>query len=281
MPTPATGLIEAGDRVWLVPADGEGGPDAGHLVVAGGEPTRVKGLGVVDLGNLVDHPWGTTLRVGQKTLVPLPPLPVDAMRAAERGPQIVRPQDAARILLECGVRPGTRVLEVGSGSGVLTVALAGAVGSGGRVVSLDHRKEHQEVARRNVETAGYGDRVEFVVGQAEAPPEELLERAEEAPFDALVLDVPNPDEAVPKLAPALAVGGALSAYVPTVRQVEKLRGVLAEGPWTAVRTLEQLERVWHVGDRGSRPEFDMLGHTGFLTFARRTRGRNAEAADAA
>ncbi|HTW55408.1 MAG TPA: hypothetical protein VMG36_03045 [Thermoplasmata archaeon] len=37
----------------------------------------------------------------------------------------------------------------------------------------------------------------------------------------------------------------------------------------AVRAVELLERPIHVGDGGTRPEFEMLGHTGFLASGRR------------
>lgn len=255
--------IQAGDPVLLVEADG-----SLHLVRADGDIEKVRGLGVFNPSELVDHPWGQGLNVGQRRVVPLAPAPVDAMRTAERGPQIVQPKDAARIVLECGVGPGTEVLEVGSGSGVLTVALAAAVGPEGRIVSLDHRADHQDLARRNLERIDLADRVTFVEGKAEDPPDLDV-------FDALVLDVPNAAEAVPALSEHLRVGGTLGAYLPTVRQVEALRAVLAEGPWIGARTLELIERTWHIGDRGSRPDHDMLGHTAFLTFTRRTADGNA------
>lgn len=257
--------VREGDAVLLLEPDGDL-----HLVEARGEVRKVPGLGVLDPSNLLGHPWGLPLRVGQRDVTPLPPLPVDRMRTAERGPQIIQPKDAARILLECGIRPGARVLEVGSGSGVLTLALAFAVGGDGRILSLDHRKEHQETARSNVERAGVAERVAFVVGKAEDPPEALALAVEaDGPFDALVTDVPNPDEAVPALGDHVRVGGAAAIYVPLISQVEAVHRVLHGGPWTRVRTVELIERSWHVGSRGSRPEFDMLGHTGFLTFARR------------
>ncbi len=41
-----------------------------------------------------------------------------------------------------------------------------------------------------------------------------------------------------------------------------------------VRTLEILERRLEV-KRGTRPAFDMLGHTGYLTFARKAEAPEA------
>ncbi len=50
--------------------------------------------------------------------------------------------------------------------------------------------------------------------------------------------------------------------------MERTHEALQEYGFFDVRTLEQLERTWTVHERGSRPDHRMLGHTGFLTFAR-------------
>lgn len=249
--------IETGDRVVLLTGDGPT-----HVVEVDGSPRKVEGLGVFNPSHLLGEPWGRPVKVGQRRVVPLAPLPIDEMRTARRGPQIIQPKDAARILLECGVGPGTRVLEVGSGSGVLTLALAASVGKDGGVVSVDHRTDHQDLARSNVQAAGWSDRVRFVAGTA-------VDLPVAGPFDVAVLDIPTPQDAVPRLVEVLPPGAAVGVYVPTVRQVETIHGALDGPAWTQVRTLELIERSWHVGDRGSRPDHRMLGHTGFLTFARR------------
>ena len=38
--------------------------------------------------------------------------------------------------------------------------------------------------------------------------------------------------------------------------------------FAGVRQLELIERAWEVKERGSRPSFEGLGHTGFLVFGR-------------
>ena len=39
--------------------------------------------------------------------------------------------------------------------------------------------------------------------------------------------------------------------------------------WEVLETLELIERKWKIEDKIMRPEFQMLGHTGFLTFCRK------------
>lgn len=48
------------------------------------------------------------------------------------------------------LRPGARVLDVGSGSGYLTHVLANLVGSEGRVVGVDHIQELVDLATNNM-----------------------------------------------------------------------------------------------------------------------------------
>ena len=68
------------------------------------------------------------------------------------------------------VRPGMRILDVGCGTGDLTLILARHVGEEGRVVGLDLTPEMLEVARGKVQASGLGGRIELVEGNALALP---------------------------------------------------------------------------------------------------------------
>ena len=46
------------------------------------------------------------------------------------------------------------------------------------------------------------------------------------------------------------------------------REALASGPWIEPRTLEVLQRTWHIEGQAVRPDHRMVAHTGFLTTAR-------------
>lgn len=253
---PRVATIQAGDRVVL--ADGEDR----RLVVAGGEPARVPGLGVLDARNLVGLAYGATYRHGTRNWRALRPGYADLAATVERKAQIVLPKDAARILWECDVRAGSLVVESGAGSGALTLALARAASPGGRVVVYEIREDFLAHARGNLERAGFSDAVEFRLGDVTRGID-----VEEA--DAVVLDLPAPWDAVPAAAKALRADGHLAAYSPLVSQVEQTVAALRASGFADIRVLEVIERTWHVGERGARPEHEMLGHTGFLTFARR------------
>lgn len=223
---------------------------------------RVPGLGVVNLSSLVGQEWGSTLRLGDVQYRLLAPRLPDRLALLERGAQIVLPKDASRIVFECGLNAGARVLEAGVGSGALTLALAHAVAPNGRVYAYDNREDHLRHGKANVAAAGLDPVVEFRVG-------DVTKRIEERGLDAVVLDLPEPDAVVPHAHAALAPSGVFAAYSPLVVQVERTVQALRSAGFVAVRALELLERGWTVHDRGSRPDTNMLAHTGFLVFGRR------------
>jgi predicted O-methyltransferase YrrM len=80
-----------------------------------------------------------------------------------------------------------RILEVGTLGGYSTIWLARALPADGRLVTLEIDPHHAEVARRNLEEAGVGDRVEVRVGPAL---DSLAALAKEriGPFDFVFID---------------------------------------------------------------------------------------------
>ncbi|MBI2076926.1 MAG: tRNA (adenine-N1)-methyltransferase [Euryarchaeota archaeon] len=249
--------IQAGDRVLLWQAEGPR-----RIVEARDDTARVPGLGVLKLGELLGKGWGAKIKLGADEYVLVKPNLRDRLLALDRGPQVILPKDASRIVLECGLHAGTRVGEAGVGSGALTLVLAHAVAPTGRVFAFDNREDHLQHARRNLKAAGLDGLVEFQVADA----------TEEFPahgLDAVVLDLPEPEKVVPKAKAALGPSGSFAAYSPLVVQVERTVEALRKHGFIDVRSLELLERSWVVHDRGSRPDTTMLAHTGFLTFARR------------
>ena len=94
----------------------------------------------------------------------------------------------------------------------------------------------------------------------------------EGGFDALVMDMPSPWEALENLDRNLRLGGRFCAYVPNVNQLESTVRSLRDKGYLEVWALENLQREMEVHAGGVRPSFEMLGHTGYLGFGR-TGGR--------
>lgn len=252
--------VRHGDRVLLLEPD----TLRTHLVVVEGSTRKERGLGVVDPTRLVGTRWGTVLSFGAKTVAVLQPTPADLAATLERKAQIILPKDASRIVYELGIDAGDWVLESGIGSGAATVALASAVGASGKVVVQELRDDFAQFARANLERAGLAGRVHIEVGDLT----QALHPAVQGPFDACLLDQPEPWKAVPNIVPVLAPGARVACYCPQVVQMEETVRTLRDAGFVGVRAMELIERLWEVKERGSRPSFDGLGHTGFLVFAR-------------
>lgn len=257
-PAPA---IQKGDRVLAFePATGER-----HLIIPDGRGTRKeRGLGIVDPDRLVGHPWGAHLQVGAKQVVLLRPTLADLAATLERKAQIILPKDASRIVFELGIGPGHRVLESGIGSGGLTLPLLWAVGPTGKVVVQELRQEFADVGRKNAERAGLAAGLEIHLGDLPMG----VAPGVKGPFDAVVLDQPEPWKGLPHLVPLLAAGCTVACYTPQVSQMEETSRTLTRLGFASVRQMELIERSWEVKERGSRPSFEGLGHTGFLVLAR-------------
>lgn len=98
----------------------------------------------------------------------------------------VSAQHAKLLSLLARMAGARHVLEIGTLAGYSTIALARAVGADGAVVTLKYDPAHAEVARRNLERAGVGDRVEIMVGAALESLPVLQQRGE--PFDLVFID---------------------------------------------------------------------------------------------
>lgn len=250
--------LRAGEPVLLRRREGDA-----FLVRLAPGPVEVEGRGVLDLGGQIGQaPGGTARWAGSEYRVVRPTL-ADLLGHLKRRAQIVTPKDAMSLLYLAGVGPGARVAEAGAGSGALTIVLAHAVGREGRVVSYDRRADFLEVARRNVENAGLASRVDLRERDV------ARDGIDVEGLDGIVLDLPEPWGVLPSARKALAIGGALATYTPTYNQLERTVRALREEGFEDVRSSELLERALHVGEGGTRPDFEMLGHTGFLTGARR------------
>jgi tRNA (adenine57-N1/adenine58-N1)-methyltransferase len=96
--------------------------------------------------------------------------------------------------------------------------------------------------------------------------------------DAVVLDIPDPWEAVENVKRMMKGGGRFCAFVPNMNQVESTVIKLRASGFVEIDALENIQRTIEVHPGGVRPSFDTLGHTGYMVFARKVMG-GAEAKD--
>lgn len=218
--------------------------------------------GILRFDDLIGQPWGSEVKTHTGAIYyMLQPSLSDIIQDLRRNTQIMYPKDIGYILVTMGIGPGIQVLEAGTGSGALTIALAWSVGPQGQVYSYDIRPEMQNLARKNVDRLGLGERVQFKL-------RDISEGFDERNLDALFLDVPNPYDYLGQVRQALKPGGRFGTILPTTNQVIKLLDALYQFEFAFIDVCEVMLRYYKpVADR-FRPTDRMVAHTGFLIFAR-------------
>ncbi|KJL21551.1 O-methyltransferase [Microbacterium azadirachtae] len=108
-----------------------------------------------------------------------------AQRAAGMPAIEVAPVSGKLLSLLVRISGARRVLEIGTLGGYSTIWMAGAVGDGGRVVTIEAEPANAAVARASIDAAGVGDRVEILVGRAA---DVLPTLADPGPFDLVFID---------------------------------------------------------------------------------------------
>lgn len=193
------------------------------------------------------------------------PLLSDFVLTMPRSATIIYPKDAAMIIGMADIYPGAYVLEAGVGSGALTLSLLRAVGSTGKVHSVERRSEFAENAKSNVERYFGQLPGQWTLEIGSLQDKDLVEK-----FDRVVLDMLAPWECVEKAADALRPGGLFLAYVATTTQLSVTAEAIKDsGFFTEPESSETIVRGWHHEGLAVRPQQRMIGHTGFLIMSRR------------
>ena len=227
--------------------------------------------GALEHDRIIGAPEGISVPTAKGTeIIVLRPTREDFILKMQRGAQIVYPKDQAMIVALADIRPGMHVVEAGAGSGALTLALLDAVGPDGTVHSVERREDHATDARRNVERFRSG-----AVDNWSLEVADVAEVLGARTAHRVILDLPEPWHVIDAAALALAPGGIVLTYLPSVPQVMQVTEALwGHGAFSDVATSETLVRGWDVDGMAVRPAHRMVAHTAFLTRARRVPTRD-------
>lgn len=254
---------QLGDLILLL------GPDGKRIILklSAGQQIHTH-LGFMTHDSLVGLVYGSLVKTQLgHPFVLLKPSTLDLVMHVKRTSQIVYPKEIGYVLLKMNIVPGARVVEAGTGSGALTLALARAVRPTGKVYSYEEREGMQANARHNLESAGVSECVEFKV-------RDIRVGFDEHEADALFLDVREPWLFLSQAHAALTGGGFFGALVPTTNQVsETLIEMERLGGWIEIEVSEILHRFYKTTAQRLRPADRMVAHTGYLLFARAVTAR--------
>ena len=256
------GHLAAGERVLLIDPK-----DRRYLLTLVTGATFHTHAGVLAHDDIIGGVEGrrVTGSTGRSFLVLRPTLS-DIVLKMPRGAQVIYPKDLGAILIAADIAPGQRILE--AGVGLRRPLHDRAAGRGVR---------RRLRAAGGLRRAGPGQRGRRAGSRCALPhrdPRRDRGHRRDGTSTGSCSTCPSPTRWSPAPAAALRPGGILLAYLPTINQTALLRQALDEEdvPFGLAETQEVMRRTWHVEARSVRPDHRMVGHTGFLTTARRLDG---------
>jgi tRNA (adenine57-N1/adenine58-N1)-methyltransferase catalytic subunit len=254
---PQSAQLAAGDLVLLMTSD-----EKRYLITLQPHHQHHTHQGIYLHDDLIGRAWGDEVhsQLGQAALLLVPGLN-DLMTHLRRGTQIIYPKDAAFLVHRLSLRAGCRVIEAGTGSGGLTVALAWAVAPTGVIYTYESRIDNYQLAQRNLERVGLRPYVQCFHGAVE-------DGFQQQGVDALVLDLREPWRFLEQVRAALRPGSFFASLLPTTNQVSELLYALEREHFVDISVEEILLRGYKPVPDRLRPFDTMAAHTGYLIFAR-------------
>lgn len=184
---------------------------------------------------------------------------VDEMRKFKRGPQIITRKDAAAIVAETGLKPNWNCLDLGGGSGFLSIFLANLL-TKGKIITYEIKKEHVKIIKENIEKSGFRN-----IKVVNKPAENFTGKN----FDLITMDVKGAENITGKCFRALKKGGFLVAYSPHIEQQIECTKSMEKAGFARIKTVENIQREWTSVHGFTHPVPSQVVHTGFMTVARK------------
>lgn len=253
------GRFEFGDRVLVVTESGHRyffAVRKGHLFHSSDGYFEADKIATLDEGGEIRS------NIGRRAVV-FKPLLFETLLSLPRRTQITYPKDLGFILILSGVRPGSRVVEGGTGSGVLALLLAAYASPSGKIYSYDLTDDNFPAISRLAERMGLSDALILKKG-------DICSSVEETCVDAFIADVPQPWDTVDQAKKSLRGGGMFVSIVPTIDQLTKTCVRLRECGFLEYFSGELLIRPWRVKEGMTRPHHVSRAHTVFIVAARKT-----------
>lgn len=175
-----------------------------------------------------------------------------------RGPQVMIHKDIGIIITKTGLHKNSIVVDAGGGSGSLCLTLANICKC---VTVYEINPEHYDVIAKNMKLLQFENLT--------LKHQDIYKGIDEIDLDLITLDLPEPWKALPHAVKSLKEGGHLVVYLPNLTQTQEFVKSIKNSKITFIEMIELIERKWKIEDKILRPEFQMLGHTGFLIFCRK------------
>lgn len=201
-------------------------------------------FGLLKASDLLGHPYGVRYDLKRGWVLPLRLTPELWTQMLPHRTQILYESDISMILLQLDIKPGSVVVESGTGSGSLSHAILRACRPHGLLHTFDVNESRVSIATKEFEEHGFGANVRVVhrnVCELGYGPEL------EGQVDACILDLPQTWTAIEHAYRVLkADGSRLCTFSPCVEQAQQNVAKMVELKLKDIVTIECVRRPLEV-----------------------------------
>ena len=221
-------------------------------------------IGIIDFDQVLGLEYGSSIVTPkQKRVFLMEPTIFDFVMKSDRKTQIVYPKDLGYIAIRTGLKSGSNVLEIGTGSASLTTFFASLVGTSGHVFTYDVNEEFMEIARKNLKKSDMEKNVSMYNRDI------MKEGLELSEIDVAIIDLGDPWNVLHIVHKCLKSSGSVAIICPTMNQLEKTSKHMNEIGFIDIESTEILIRNIEAREGKTRPSMRMIGHTTYLLFGRK------------
>ncbi len=187
----------------------------------------------------------------------------------KRGPQIIYPKDIGSIIISGNISKFSNILEIGTGSGALTLYLSLILNKDSNLITLDESNKNQRRAKKTIERYVSSNHAKNKFPEIEYLNLKLSDFKFDdvsKKVDTVITDIPEPWEFFNDN--SVKQNLQWVSYLPSITQVQKIVTELSINDFININVTETLNREWIVDKRIVRPKNEMVGHTGFVVSAR-------------
>jgi tRNA (adenine57-N1/adenine58-N1)-methyltransferase catalytic subunit len=221
-------------------------------------------IGIIDFDQILGLEYGSSIVTSkQKRVYLMQPTVYDFVMKSERKTQIVYPKDLGYIAIRTGLKSGSNVLEIGTGSASLTTFFASLVEPSGHVFTYDVNEEFMEIASKNLRKSGMEKNVSMFKRDI------MKEGLQLCDIDIAIIDLGDPWNVLQVVHKCLNNSGSVAIICPTMNQLEKTSKHMNEIGFTDIESSELMIRNIEAREGKTRPSMRMIGHTTYLLFGRK------------
>ena len=177
--------------------------------------------------------------------------------------QIIYPRDWGLIIAFSNIKNGSRIVEIGTGSGALTIFLSSIVGEEGHIWSYEVDPKRLKIAEENLNNlAPYKNYTLKLFDPRKG--------VEEHEVDAVFIDIPEPWTVIKDAWYALVPSGFLIVYIPTFNQLKRIvKDVIING-FVDLKVIEGFTREIQWKPYAIRPQIESYVFSAYILFCRKS-----------